>query len=100
MPKYYELILSAVDAQVLALMLGERHDARKALDVGIAWKVVPDDRLLEEARPALLILCHGGNDLLRKLDEKQAADNLRAMVRMVTPRPLMSPGSLGIRTPP
>lgn len=32
------------------LMLGERHDARKALDVGIAWKVVPDDRLLEEAR--------------------------------------------------
>ncbi|PND24016.1 enoyl-CoA hydratase/isomerase family protein [Sinorhizobium sp. M4_45] len=36
------------------LMLGERHDARKALDVGIAWKVVPDDRLLEEARELAL----------------------------------------------
>lgn len=35
-------------------MLGERHDARKALDVGIAWKVVPDDRLLEEARELAL----------------------------------------------
>jgi enoyl-CoA hydratase/carnithine racemase len=36
------------------LILGERHDARKALDVGIAWKVVPDDRLLEEARELAL----------------------------------------------
>lgn len=36
------------------LMLGERHDARKALDVGIAWKVVLDDRLLEEARELAL----------------------------------------------
>lgn len=32
------------------LILGERHDARKALEVGIAWKVVPDDLLLDEAR--------------------------------------------------
>lgn len=32
------------------LILGERHDARKALDVGIAWKIVPDKLLLEEAR--------------------------------------------------
>lgn len=32
------------------MMLGEKHDARKALEVGIAWKVVPDERLLDEAR--------------------------------------------------
>lgn len=38
------------------LILGERHDAKKALEVGIAWKVVPDDALLDEAqRLALLI---------------------------------------------
>jgi lysophospholipase L1-like esterase len=38
---------------------------------------------LEEARPQLVILCEGGNDFLQKLDDAQAASNLRAMVRMV-----------------
>jgi enoyl-CoA hydratase/carnithine racemase len=36
------------------LILGERHDAKKALEVGIAWKVVPDDALLDEARQLAL----------------------------------------------
>ncbi len=36
--------------------------------------------VLEEVKPQLVILCHGGNDFLRKLDERQAADNIRAMV--------------------
>jgi len=30
-------------------ILGERHDAKKALEVGIAWKVVPETELLIEA---------------------------------------------------
>ncbi len=38
--------------------------------------------VLEEHRPQLLILCHGGNDLLRNIGKKQAADNIRAMVRL------------------
>jgi acyl-CoA thioesterase-1 len=42
--------------------------------------------LLEEYEPALLILCHGGNDLLRKMDENKAADNIRAMIRMAKDR--------------
>ena len=33
-------------------------------------------------QPQLLILCSGGNDFLRKLGKRQAADNIRAMVRM------------------
>ena len=37
---------------------------------------------LEETKPQLVILCEGGNDFLQKLDEAQAADNLRAMVRL------------------
>jgi len=41
---------------------------------------------LEETRPQLLILCHGGNDLLRKLDDGQAANSLRAMVRLAKAR--------------
>lgn len=32
------------------MILGERHDAQKALDVGIAWKLFPEESLLEEAR--------------------------------------------------
>jgi lysophospholipase L1-like esterase len=41
---------------------------------------------LEEAKPALVILCEGGNDFLQKLDEAQAASNLRAMVRLAQSR--------------
>ncbi len=33
-------------------------------------------------QPRLLILCHGGNDFLRKLGDAQAAENLRAMIRL------------------
>lgn len=36
--------------------------------------------VIEEHRPALMILCLGGNDFLRKLDEGEAAKNLREMV--------------------
>ncbi|WP_439622393.1 enoyl-CoA hydratase/isomerase family protein [Shinella sp.] len=38
------------------LILGERHDAQKALEVGIAWKIVADDRLLDEARQLALTI--------------------------------------------
>ena len=37
---------------------------------------------LDRYRPALLLLCLGGNDFLRRLDERQAADNIREMVRL------------------
>ena len=40
--------------------------------------------VLEEHRPQLLILCHGGNDLLRNLGRKQAAENIRSMIRLAT----------------
>jgi len=41
---------------------------------------------LDEHRPRLLILCHGGNDFLRRLPAQQAADNVRAMVRLAKER--------------
>ncbi len=54
--------------------------------------------VLDDVQPRLLILCHGGNDFLRKLDSKATEANLRAMVKlaqarnigvllMATPRP-------------
>jgi lysophospholipase L1-like esterase len=42
--------------------------------------------MLEEHRPALLVLCHGGNDLLRRQPKKDAADNVRAMVGLAKSR--------------
>ena len=58
--------------------------------------------LLEETRPALLILCHGGNDFLQRMDDAQAASNVRAMIALAraqgiavvllaTPKPTLPP---------
>ena len=38
--------------------------------------------VLDRERPALVILCHGGNDILRKRPLEQAAANLREMIRL------------------
>ncbi len=32
------------------LLLGERYSAKELLDMGLAWRVVPDHRLIDEAR--------------------------------------------------
>ncbi|NJR71811.1 MAG: arylesterase [Gammaproteobacteria bacterium] len=42
--------------------------------------------VLEEVQPKLLILCHGGNDFLRKQPEAAAATNVRAMVKLALDR--------------
>lgn len=41
---------------------------------------------LDDYQPRLLILCHGGNDFLRQLGDVQAAENLRAMIRLARQR--------------
>src|SRR5258708_21634162 len=38
--------------------------------------------VLEEVQPRLLVLCHGGNDFLRKMDEATAAANIRQMIEL------------------
>jgi acyl-CoA thioesterase-1 len=58
--------------------------------------------VLDEVRPKLLLLCHGGNDFLRKLEEGTARDNIRSMiglarqrgigvVLLATPKPSLPP---------
>ena len=37
--------------------------------------------LLQRHQPALLILCHGGNDILRHMDRSAMKRNLRAMIK-------------------
>ena len=41
---------------------------------------------LDEHAPRLLILCHGGNDFLRKMGEESAAANVREMIRLARSR--------------
>jgi len=43
-------------------------------------------KALDEHLPQLLILCHGGNDILQKQDLNRTADNLRSMIRMARER--------------
>lgn len=40
--------------------------------------------ILEKYQPDLLILCHGGNDILRKRDLKMMGNNLREMINLAS----------------
>ncbi len=42
--------------------------------------------ILERHNPTLVILCHGGNDLLRRLDQEETFRNLKAMVELIRKR--------------
>ena len=60
---------------------------RKVVNAGVPGEVSADGlaRLpaaLEDAQPKLLLLCHGGNDFLRKQSETEAAANVRAMIKL------------------
>ncbi len=65
----------------------ERAIRRKVVNAGVPGETSAQglERLpatLDEVKPRLLILCHGGNDFLRRLDEAAAAANVRAMIRL------------------
>jgi lysophospholipase L1-like esterase len=69
----------------------ERSIGRKVVNAGVPGETSAQGlgRLptaLDEANPKLLILCHGGNDFLRRLDEAQAAANVKAMIQLARGR--------------
>tara|TARA_B100001250_G_scaffold297942_1_gene259420 strand:+ start:2358 stop:2981 length:624 start_codon:yes stop_codon:yes gene_type:complete len=39
-------------------------------------------KVLDESHPQLMILCHGGNDLLRKMDLEEMELNIRSMIQL------------------
>ncbi len=58
---------------------------REVINAGVPGEVTASGRqrlpgLLDRHKPGLLILCHGGNDLLRKLDMNATRSNLLAML--------------------
>lgn len=69
----------------------ERLIGRKVVASGVPGEVSAQGLarlpvVLDQVQPQLLILCHGGNDLLRQLDAGALAANLRAMVRVARDR--------------
>ncbi|MDX1295032.1 MAG: arylesterase [Sulfurimonadaceae bacterium] len=65
----------------------QRMSGVKVINAGVSGEVSGNGlkRLnaeLEQHQPALLILCHGGNDILRGLSKEALKTNLSAMVRL------------------
>ena len=63
----------------------EKMIGRRVVNAGVPGEVTVDGlsrlpEILEREKPALLLLCHGGNDQLRRLNQQQTANNIREMI--------------------
>ena len=65
--------------------------SRQVVGAGVPGETTADGlerlpTLLEEVKPKLILLCMGGNDMLRKMDFASIEANLRAMVQLAKAR--------------
>lgn len=71
---------------ILSDLLGNR-----VINVGIPGEVSAAGMkrlpgVLDQHNPTLVILCHGGNDFLRRHDQEETIGNLKAMIEMIRAR--------------
>ena len=69
------------------LFLGDRYDAQTLLDLGVAWRVVPDERLLEEANTVatrLAGLPPLATQAMKRVLNRAATTDLRAALALET----------------
>jgi acyl-CoA thioesterase-1 len=69
----------------------EQLSGRKVINGGVSGELSEQGlnrlpALLDQHKPDLLILCHGGNDILRKQDINQMGANIRAMIQLARDR--------------
>jgi acyl-CoA thioesterase I len=69
----------------------EQLISRKVIGAGVPGEVTQQalarlPAMLDEHSPRLLLLCIGGNDFLRRLGNRQAEENVRAMVKLAKSR--------------
>lgn len=69
----------------------ERLTGRRVINAGVSGEISRDGAkrlpvLLDRDKPQLVIICHGGNDILRHLDRQALRDNLRSMVEAARKR--------------
>ena len=65
--------------------------ARSVINAGIPGEVSAQGRerlpaLLDQHRPELLLLCHGGNDLLRHINQEITRSNIESMIEAAAQR--------------
>ncbi len=77
----------ATEAESYPMVLGQLL-ARTVVRAGVPGEVTEGglarvQEVIEEHKPKLMIVCLGGNDMLRKVDEAQTKSNLRAIIKAI-----------------
>ena len=77
----------ATEAESYPIVLGQLI-ARQVVRAGVPGEVTAGgiarlQEVIDEHKPKLMIVCLGGNDMLRKVDESQTKTNLRTIIKTI-----------------
>jgi acyl-CoA thioesterase-1 len=80
----------AAESESYPVVLGQLI-GRNVVRAGVPGEVTAQglarlEQVIEAHRPALMIVCLGGNDMLRRMDETQVRRNLREIIRVIKAR--------------